>query len=310
MSILKYYDGTKWKDVNGQVTGDTLPIGSIIPYGGLVPPTGWLLCWGQTVNKSSFPELFDAIGYAFGGEEGEPTFGIPNLKGKVVVGQDTSQTEFNEMGKTGGSKYLQEHYHTNQHYAVGTNAPGYGSWEGPVATTSGDTGVYLATANTTNTGTGNAGNLQPYMVTNYIIKAKQVAGLVGAVTDSFSNSTTDTYSCNYINDKLLYDSGWKNASLENNWTSISGRTMKYRKIGNVVYVQGTITGGTYSAGTRLFSLPEGYRNTMNYQKFIGEYFGTTGQVGFIYVSTNGDVKLDIELPGNNEFSITFSFLAD
>lgn len=130
------------------------------------------------------------------------------------------------------------------------------------------------------------------------------------IKNSNNNSTTNAYSCNYINGKL-YDSGWQTATLENNWVSVSGRTMKYRKIGHVVYVQGSITGGTYDAETTLFTLPEGYRNTMPYQKFIGEYYGTSGQVGFIYVANaSGKVNLDGALPGNYEFSISFSFLTD
>lgn len=128
------------------------------------------------------------------------------------------------------------------------------------------------------------------------------------IKNSNNNSTTDTYSCDYINGKL-YDSGWKNATLENGWTNISNRTMKYRKIGNVVYIQGTISGGTYAAGTTLFTLPEGFKNTMPYQKFVGEYYSSGAQVGFVYVYY-GTVALDTALPGNSEFSISFSFLAN
>lgn len=89
------------------------------------------------------------------------------LVGRVAVGIDSNDTDFDTIGETGGSKYLETHHHTNQHYAVGTNAPGYSGWEGTIATTSGDTGVYLATANTTDAGSGNAGNLQPYQVVAY-----------------------------------------------------------------------------------------------------------------------------------------------
>ena len=41
MSKLKYYDGTDWKIVNGQVTGDTLPIGSEVDFDGQEVPAGW-----------------------------------------------------------------------------------------------------------------------------------------------------------------------------------------------------------------------------------------------------------------------------
>lgn len=150
-----------------------------------------------------------------------------------------------------------------------------------------------------------------WQVVNILLNTKINPKLIDKtdfIKNASNNSTTDTYSCDYINDKL-YDSGWKNANLENGWTNISNRTMKYRKIGNVVYVQGTISGGTYAAGTTLFTLPEGFKNTMPYQKFVGEYYSSGAQVGFVYVYY-GTVALDTALPGNSEFSISFSFLTN
>lgn len=41
MSKLKYFDGTSWKNVNGQITGDTLPIGTEVDYIGENVPAGW-----------------------------------------------------------------------------------------------------------------------------------------------------------------------------------------------------------------------------------------------------------------------------
>jgi len=41
MSKLKYFDGTNWKDVNGKIVGDTLPVGSIVGYDGQSIPAGW-----------------------------------------------------------------------------------------------------------------------------------------------------------------------------------------------------------------------------------------------------------------------------
>lgn len=314
MSKLKYYDGTNWKVVNGQITGDTLPIGAIVPFGGWDAPTGWLICDGTLLNKTAYPELFNAIGYSFGGEEGGSTFGLPDLRGRVPVGEKDNDSDFDGMGVTGGSKYLQEHNHGTlkiSSYSGGVpgSKTGYGYQEIAL-----DRSSYGST--TDNAGTGNSGNLQPYQTVNYIIKAKQSAGLVANVSNIQSDSTTDTYSCDYINSELndintkLYDSGWKNATLENGWSNISNRTMKYRKIGNVVYIQGTISGGTYAAGTTLFTLPEGFRNTMPYQKFVGEYYSNGAQVGFIYVYNNGVVALDTALPGNSEFSFSISYITN
>lgn len=41
MSKLKAYNGTSWETVNGQIVGDTLPIGAIVEYDGQTIPAGW-----------------------------------------------------------------------------------------------------------------------------------------------------------------------------------------------------------------------------------------------------------------------------
>lgn len=78
--------------------------------------------------------------------------------GRVPVGVDTSQTEFNTVEKTGGSKYLQAHIHNIK-------------WQYTAA--SGTTTAALAyngsSIETETTGEGNSGNLQPY-ITCYMWK--------------------------------------------------------------------------------------------------------------------------------------------
>lgn len=234
MSKLKYFDGTNWNEVNGQVTGDTLPIGSIIPFGGETAPSGWLLCWGQELSRASYPELYSVIGDAFGGDDGDLTFNLPDLRGRTIVGKNLADTDFDTIGKTGGSKHLQGHSHK---YNIKTNSG------------SGEAGEYLLVANATgtaylgaegaiqNTGSGNAGNLQPYQVTNYIIKYKNAVGLVGNVLDSSSNSHTDSYSCDYINNAVL-DKYSTTEKIIGTW--IDGSTI-YRKVVDLGVLPDTAT---------------------------------------------------------------------
>lgn len=66
-------------------------------------PDGWLLCDGSSVLRATYPDLFAAIGTTFGAADGTH-FNLPNVKGRVVVGKDGSQTEFDAMGETGGEK--------------------------------------------------------------------------------------------------------------------------------------------------------------------------------------------------------------
>ena len=44
-----------------RTTSSGVPIGSITPYAGLTAPTGWLLCSGQSVNRTDYPSLFSAV---------------------------------------------------------------------------------------------------------------------------------------------------------------------------------------------------------------------------------------------------------
>ena len=81
--------------------------------------------------------------------------------GKAIVGIDPNDSDFNQIGKTGGSKYLQEHSHGLRH-GIGSLGSGTqwvvdaGSTTNPIATAGNNAVV--------NAGTGNSGNLQPYEV--------------------------------------------------------------------------------------------------------------------------------------------------
>lgn len=68
------------------MTGGATPVGSITAYGGSTAPTGWLLCQGGVVSKTTYPKLWEAIGYAFGGSG--DSFHVPDLRGRVAAGSD------------------------------------------------------------------------------------------------------------------------------------------------------------------------------------------------------------------------------
>lgn len=80
------------------------PCGAVTAFAGSVAPAGYLLCDGSAVSRSSYFELFSIIGTTYGVGDGSTTFNLPNLKGRVVVARDASQTEFDTLGETGGSK--------------------------------------------------------------------------------------------------------------------------------------------------------------------------------------------------------------
>ena len=77
------------------------PVGSIMIWAGSTAPTGWLLCDGTAYTVAAYPALNAVIGTTYGTGIG---FMVPNLKGKIPVGLDATQTEFDTRGEIGGEK--------------------------------------------------------------------------------------------------------------------------------------------------------------------------------------------------------------
>lgn len=84
-SAVLYCNGTAWVSV-GKSSG--VPSGSITGYGGSSAPAGWLLCDGSAVSRTTYASLFSAISTTFGVGDGSTTFNIPDLRGRVLAGQD------------------------------------------------------------------------------------------------------------------------------------------------------------------------------------------------------------------------------
>lgn len=179
-------------DIN--VGSEKLPIGSIKLYAGSTAPDGYLFCDGTPVSRTIYSELFAVIGTTYGSGDGSTTFNLPDLRGKVAVGLDLQDTDFDTLGLDGGSKYLQAHSHDSSKAVITQAKAGTGANFGYVST-----GSWAAT---NVAGAGDSGNLQPYTTLNYIIKASDssLATLLEAeVHDGYNTSTIDAYSCNYVN---------------------------------------------------------------------------------------------------------------
>ena len=56
-----------------------VPTGVILPYGGVSAPTGFLLCDGSAVSRTTYSNLFTVIGTRFGAGNGSSTFNVPKL---------------------------------------------------------------------------------------------------------------------------------------------------------------------------------------------------------------------------------------
>lgn len=76
---------------------DAIPIGSIQAFAGETLPTGWLLCDGSAVNRSTYSELFNTVGTIYGEGDGSTTFNLPNLQSRVPVGIDSSDSNLKPL---------------------------------------------------------------------------------------------------------------------------------------------------------------------------------------------------------------------
>ena len=137
-------NGTGTLEIGGHTIFDLIyPVGSIY----------------MSVNNTNPGTLFGGTWVAWGA-------------GKVPVGVDTSQTEFNTVEKTGGSKYMQSHYHYSMQVDGNKIAWGGSGNELNMAGVSIPwTGNFNSGSKiiTSNTGDGNSQNLQPY-ITVYMWK--------------------------------------------------------------------------------------------------------------------------------------------
>lgn len=80
----------------------TIPVGAVVPFAGSAAPTGWLLCDGGAVSRSTYANLFSVLSTTYGGGDGSTTFNVPDLVGRVVVGLNLSNTDVDSMGENDG----------------------------------------------------------------------------------------------------------------------------------------------------------------------------------------------------------------
>jgi microcystin-dependent protein len=184
------WNGTGWDAPSaGSLNLENLvPPGTINQYAGATVPAGYLFCQGQSLSTTTYGNLFNAIGYAYGGSGS--SFTLPNLQNRVPVGKGPD-AEFDTLGETGGAKThtlttaeMPSHSHTGTTSTNGEHvhgiASGYnvqnggndgaanGSFIGRTTAAAGNHSHSFTTAATGGGGAHN--NLQPYIVLNYIIK--------------------------------------------------------------------------------------------------------------------------------------------
>ena len=164
------------------------PTGTVSDFAGLNAPSGWLMCAGQAISRTTYANLYSIIGTTFGVGNGSTTFNVPDLRGRVVAGQDdmlgtsanrlTGQTygvDGDQFGATGGQEAHQliltempshNHNFSDPGHAHGVYDPGHshrmdaildnfggGSSNNALASYNG-ANVRIVTKNTAGSGTG------------------------------------------------------------------------------------------------------------------------------------------------------------
>lgn len=158
-------------DASGNTLGGgIIPIGGILPYVGKTAPLNYLLCDGSDFSQSVYPELYNLLGHAW----------TPDMRGLVIVGWDTAEGGLKDMTfdcstilTTGG-----ESKHTLTISEIPSHTHGLAMQAGN------QTGIIdrISVKDYVNCNwyshvqyTGGSqphNNLQPYIVLNYIIRAK------------------------------------------------------------------------------------------------------------------------------------------
>lgn len=155
------YDSTDEKWILHGYFGVPKLVGEVFDYAGASAPALSLLCYGQAVSRTTYAALFAVIGETYGVGDGSTTFNVPDLRGRVVAGQDdmggtsanrlTAQTggiEGDTLGAVGGSE---------THTLTTAQLPSHSHDAGTLATASSGAHYHGITVDGYASGSGSAG---------------------------------------------------------------------------------------------------------------------------------------------------------
>lgn len=154
------------------------PIGGIISFAGENSPKGWLMCDGKQYHSKDYPDLYEIIQTKYVPDSEKwvlkanevhdnKLFHVPDLRGRVIVAPDNKSERVkssNTLGKSGGEE---SHTLTGKEIPplVATAYPPNHHWIG-----AGTHGISISPSSDS---FQPHNNMQPYLVLNYIIKAKK-----------------------------------------------------------------------------------------------------------------------------------------
>ena len=107
-------------------------VGAVMAFAMSTSPTGWLETDGTAVSRTTYADLFAAIGTAYGVGDGSTTFNLPDLRGEFIRGWDNGRgVDSGRAIATTQTDDFKSHGHTwgvnDKAPAVGTGGPGFGT---------------------------------------------------------------------------------------------------------------------------------------------------------------------------------------
>jgi microcystin-dependent protein len=155
--------GPAGADGTNGTNASPFPAGSVIYHAANTAPSGFLKADGATVSRSTYSDLFAAIGTTYGAGDGSTTFLVPDLRGEFMRGWDDSRgVDGSRSFGSAQSDQMEAHNHTGGTPMHSSHTATYGSvsagGSGPGGSFSG--GRYAANTSTVG-GTGNSSETRP-----------------------------------------------------------------------------------------------------------------------------------------------------
>lgn len=149
--------------VTGTFQGSGVSItGMVFAYAGAAAPGGFLLCDGSTVARSSYSDLFNVIGHTYGADPGNGNFILPDLRGRMPVGLNSSNSFVNALGDNEGVTLANRSPNHSHDVTAGI---GSGGAMQPSMTADYDPGLVNTSGNSA------LRDMPAFLTINYIIKA-------------------------------------------------------------------------------------------------------------------------------------------